>query len=60
MDLRPDEITNDVKMIKVDEPRRRIYIKFINEERMQTILQSPQTNYNFTTKKVSCFSYMSK
>jgi hypothetical protein len=37
----------DVPMIQVDEPRRRVYIKFTSEERMQAVLQKIQSQLEY-------------
>ena len=33
---------DDIRMIQIDGPRRRVYIKFVSAERMQSILQNIQ------------------
>jgi len=33
---------DDIRMIEIDGPRRRVYIKFVSAERLQSILQNIQ------------------
>jgi len=45
---------SDIRMIQVDGPRRRMYIKSVNNERMRAILEMTRGKWNTIIKEVSC------